>query len=236
MLIRTVITFTFFLCFCCCSEAPKEDQKNIRSDEEINTEKTIPEDTQYESYEKFILFFGNSLSAGYGLKEGESFPDRIQERLDSLGYRYKVVNAGVSGETTADGAGRINWVLGQDIDIFVLELGGNDILRGLDINYTEKNLRTIIESVRTKDPEIKIILAGMQSPPNMGEAYSKALADLYPRLANEYDVGLIPFLLDIVGGNPEFNQPDAIHPNVEGAKIVANTVWKTLVSYLEKEN
>lgn len=219
-----------------CSETPKEDRSRFEYEEGEGMGKIIPDDTAYEDYNKFILFFGNSLSAGYGLAEGESFPDRIQEKLDSFGYRYKVVNAGVSGETTADGAGRIDWVLGQDMDIFVLELGGNDILRGVDLEYTEKNLRTIIERVRSKDPNIQIILAGMQAPPNMGMEYSKGLAALYPQLAKEYDAGLIPFLLDIVGGNPDLNQPDAIHPNVEGARIVANTVWKTLEQYLEKEN
>ena len=236
MNLRISIHIFILTCIWGCSEAPKAVQQPDEAYEETTHGEIIPDEKKYDSYDKFILFFGNSLSAGYGLEEGESFPDRIQEKLDSFGYRYKVVNAGVSGETTADGAGRIDWVLGQDIDIFVLELGGNDILRGLDINYTEKNLRTIIESVRAKDPDIQIILAGMQAPPNMGQDYSKALADLYPNLAKEYNIGLIPFLLDKVGGNPEYNQPDAIHPNVEGAKIVANTVWKTLEGYLEKEN
>jgi len=213
-----------------CSESKIKQTKDQSKEpsEEVTEEERIAK-----ADDKIILFFGNSLSAGYGLDEGESFPDRIQETIDSLDLGYTVVNAGNSGETTAGGAGRIDWVLNQEIDIFVLELGGNDLLRGIDVANTEANLKAIIDKVKAKNDDIQIILAGMQAPPNMGDDYTQQFAAIYPRLAKEYDIGLIPFLLDEVGGNPKFNQPDGIHPNVEGAKIVAGTVWKTIKGYLE---
>ena len=215
----------------CSDSTPKNDgRNNDRKEEKGTVEREVREANKED---KIILFFGNSLSAGYGLDEGQSFPDRIQETIDSLHLKYTVVNAGISGETTAGGAGRIDWVLNQDIDIFILELGGNDLLRGIDVKNTEANLREIIEKVSAKDKDIQIILAGMQAPPNMGNDYTNQFAAIYSRLAKEYNIGLIPFLLDQVGGNPQLNQPDGIHPNIEGAKIVAATVWGTLEDYLK---
>ncbi len=181
-----------------------------------------------------IIFFGNSLSAGYGLEPEESFPSLIQDRLDSLGYSYQVVNAGVSGETTSGGLARIDWVLSQPVDIFILELGGNDGLRGIDPVQTRRNLQAIIDKVRSKYPDARIILAGMMVPPNMGPDYSAAFSRIYPELARENDVALIPFLLEGVGGEPELNQPDGIHPNAEGARIVADNVWKVLEEMVGK--
>lgn len=213
-----------------CGDAEPNQAKNR---EKESTDLEIKEERVAKANDKIILFFGNSLSAGYGLDEGESFPDRIQETIDSLELNYIVVNAGYSGETTAGGVGRIDWVLGQEIDIFVLELGGNDLLRGIDVKNTESNLKEIIEKVRAKDSQIQIILAGMQAPPNMGDDYSRQFASIYSRLAKEYKIGLIPFLLKEVGGNPKLNQPDGIHPSEEGARIVAGTVWETLKGYLD---
>lgn len=223
----------FFLVFLsilisCGDSTPKEDKRMSDRKEDIE----MKEERIAEADDQIILFFGNSLSAGYGLEEGQSFPDRIQETIDSLDMNYVVVNAGNSGETTAGGAGRIDWVLNQPIDIFVLELGGNDLLRGIDVKNTESNLREIIEKVVAKNKDIQIILAGMQAPPNMGNDYTRQFATIYPKLAQEYNIGLIPFLLDKVGGNPSLNQPDGIHPSVEGAKIVAETVWVTLKDFL----
>lgn len=177
---------------------------------------------------KNILIFGNSLTAGYGLEPAEAFPAQIQNRLDSLKLPYKIINAGLSGETTSGGNSRIDWVLRNPIDIFILELGGNDGLRGIPATETRKNLQSMIDKVKTKYPEAKIILAGMQVPPSMGKKYADEFRVIYPELAKKNNVGLIPFLLENVGGEVKLNQKDGIHPNVEGAKIVADNVWKVL--------
>ena len=182
--------------------------------------------------EKVILFFGNSLTAGYGLAEEESFPSLIQGKIDEQGLAYKVVNAGLSGETSAGGLGRIDWVLNQPVDLFVLELGPNDALRGLDLGETRKNLRQILERVQATHPGIPMIVVGMMAPPNMGADFTNEFASIYPDLASEYDAGLVPFLLEGVAGDPDLNLNDGIHPNAEGQKIVASNVWQVLESYL----
>lgn len=151
----------------------------------------------------------------------------IQERLDSLGYEYNVINAGVSGETTASGLSRVEWVVKrQPVEIFILELGGNDGLRGIKPEETNKNLRAIIDKVRKIHPDVKILLAGMMVPPNMGQAYAEEFQKIFPKIAEEKNVNLIPFLLKDVGGEADLNLPDGIHPTPEGHKIVAETVWK----------
>ena len=201
----------------------------------VAEEKTKETNMSTEAHQKNkrIIFFGNSLTAGYGLdNEGQAFPSLIQNRIDSLGLPYTAVNAGLSGETTAGGNSRISWVLRQQIDIFVLELGANDVLRGLDLDATEKNLRAIMDKVRKKYPEVKIILAGMMAPPNMGQDYATRFNDIYPRLAKEYNAGLIPFLLQDVATFSHLNLGDGIHPNAEGYKIVAENVWGVLEGYL----
>jgi acyl-CoA thioesterase-1 len=175
-----------------------------------------------------ILFFGNSLTAGYGVDPTEAFPALIQEKLDSLHLSYKVINAGVSGETTSGGLGRIDWILKQPPAVFVLELGGNDGLRGIPLTETKKNLQLIIDRVKQRNSSTKIILAGMMLPPNMGNQYTHAFQQIYPSLATANQVDLIPFLLEGVGGNPALNQADGIHPTSEGHKIVAENVWKVL--------
>ena len=177
---------------------------------------------------KNILFFGNSLTAGYGLDPSEAFPALIQSKLDSLGYPYKVINAGLSGETSAGGKNRIEWVLNQPVDIFLLELGGNDGLRGIPVSETEKNLQAIIDKVRTKYPAAQLILLGIQVPPNMGERYSTAFRTVFRELAKKNKLRFLPFLLEGVGGVPELNQNDGIHPTATGHKIVAENVWKVL--------
>lgn len=180
----------------------------------------------------YIVFYGNSLTAGYQLEEDRAFPALIQRRIDSLGYDYTVVNAGLSGETSAGGAGRIDWVMQQPVDIFVLELGANDALRGLDLTATKENLRAILDRVVEVNPNVELIIAGMKAPPNMGPEYTREFNAIFPALAREHDAGLIPFLLAGVASQPELNLEDGIHPNVEGHKIVMENVWTVLKDYL----
>jgi acyl-CoA thioesterase-1 len=160
----------------------------------------------------------------------EGFPNRIQLKMDSLGLDYKVINSGLSGETTAGGRNRLDWVLNQAVDIFVLELGANDGLRGIPLTETRANLQAMIDMVRAKNPQTKIVLAGMQIPPNLGKDYTTDFKNIYPELATANDVALIPFLLEGVAGVPELNLEDGIHPTAEGQKIVAKTVWNVLQS------
>ena len=183
---------------------------------------------------KTILVFGDSLTAGYGLDDpSEAFPGVIKAKLDSLKLPYTVVNAGVSGETSAGGLGRIDWILKQKPDIFLLELGANDGLRGNSVAQTITNLQAIIDKVKAKYPTTKIILLGMQVPPSMGQQYVNDFKKMYPDLAAKNHVRLVPFLLDGVGGNPKLNQADGIHPTAAGAKIVAGNVWKVLQPELQ---
>ena len=177
---------------------------------------------------KTILFFGNSLTAGYGLEITDAFPALIQKKLDSLNLPFQVVNAGVSGETSAGGASRVDWILKQPVDIFVLELGANDGLRGIPVEETRKNLQSIIDKVKAKYPQAKIVLAGMQVPPNMGQQYAADFRTLFPQLAQKNDAALVPFLLEGVGGVTKLNLQDGIHPTAEGHQILAENVWQVL--------
>ncbi len=181
---------------------------------------------------KTILFLGDSLTAGYGLYPEEAYPALIQEKIEKAGLPYRVVNAGLSGDTTAGGLRRTDWLLRQKVDILVLALGANDGLRGLTVESTRQNLEAIIERMRSKNPEVKILLAGMQIPPNLGAEHTTAFREIYPSLAEKNDVGLIPFLLEGVAADPELNQADRIHPNVQGQEIVAKTVWHYLEDLL----
>ena len=183
--------------------------------------------------EKTILFFGNSLTAGYGLDDiSESFPSLIQDKIDSLHLDYTTINGGVSGETSAGGNSRIDFLLKQRIDVFVLELGANDGLRGISPNETIKNLQSIIDKVKTKYPEAKLVLLGMQVPPNLGKDYTNRFKEIYPNLAAKNNMALVPFLLEGVGGVASLNQADGIHPTAAGDKIVAENVWKVLKDVL----
>jgi acyl-CoA thioesterase I len=181
---------------------------------------------------KQIVFFGNSITAGYGLDPSACFTSLIQKRIDSLKIPFRVVNAGLSGETSAGGASRIDWVLHQRVDIFVLELGGNDGLRGISMQETAQNLQAIIDKVRQKSPTIKLVIAGMEIPPNLGISYAKDFHDLFPRLANKNGAYLIPFLLEGVGGVDSLNQRDGIHPNEKGERIVEENAWHVLKGIL----
>ncbi|WP_037315083.1 arylesterase [Salegentibacter sp. Hel_I_6] len=220
--------FSIFIMISCGENAEKKSEEKSKEETQTETKSEVSE-------KNVILFFGNSLTAGMGLEASEAFPALIQNRLDSLNYNYEVVNAGLSGETTASGKNRIEWVLKQNVDIFVLELGANDGLRGIPIAETRRNLQDIIDTVKEKNPDTKIVLAGMQIPPNMGEEYTTDFRNIFPELAEENNVELIPFLLEGVAGDPELNQQDGIHPTAEGYKIVADNVWDVLEDVVEKE-
>lgn len=185
--------------------------------------------------QKTILFFGDSITAGYGLTEEEAFPAIIQQKIDSLGMNYKVVNSGLSGETTAGGLRRIDWVLQQHVDIFVLELGGNDGLRGIDPENSKQNLQGIIDIVRDTYPDAEILLTGMEAPPNMGQTYTSEFREIYRELSSTNDVEYMPFILEGVAGESEFNQSDGIHPTAKGHQIIAENLWNYLKPMLSEE-
>ncbi len=215
-----------------CGDAPQETSLADNSKEKTNPPSPIKEEEKKEEKKKRLVFFGNSLTAGYGLDPDQSFTSLIQKRIDSLALDYEVINAGLSGETTAGGASRIDWILKQPIDVFVLELGGNDGLRGIDPESSFKNLQSIIDKVREKNPATKIVLAGMEAPPNMGEEFTATFRAMYPKLAKMNNTYLIPFLLENVGGIPELNQADGIHPTAKGNIIITETIWKVLKDIL----
>ena len=180
-----------------------------------------------------ILAFGDSLTEGYGLEKSQSYPSLLQERLKEKGYNYRVVNAGISGDTTAGGATRISAALTDDnVRVMILELGANDMLRGQDLNNTKKNLAAIIEKAQAN--KVEVILAGMEAPTNFGEDYQRAFHNLFVDLAKQYKLKLIPFFLTNVAGKSELNQGDGIHPNVQGVKIVLDNVWQVLEPVLKK--
>ncbi len=179
-----------------------------------------------------IVAFGDSLTAGYGLTEEQSYTALLQRKLDVAGYRYRVVNAGVSGDTSAGGARRIDWALEGNVKFLILELGGNDGLRGLPVAEMKKNLASIIERAQARN--VTVILAGMEAPPNLGGDYTAQFRHAFRDLAKKYNVKLIPFVLEGVGGLAEMNQPDGIHPNAEGEKILTETVWRALEPMLKK--
>ncbi|MCP9440231.1 MAG: arylesterase [Nitrospira sp.] len=181
-----------------------------------------------------IIAFGDSLTAGLGVRSQDAYPAQLQRRLEELGFRYQVINAGVSGETTAGGLRRVPWVLSAKPDIVILELGANDGLRGLSLEQTKNNLGRIIQQLRQAD--VTVILAGMKLPPNYGEEYTKQFEVIYPALAAQHRIPLIPFFLDGVAGSTALNQADGIHPTREGYKIIVEHVLPVLVPVLEKHN
>ena len=182
---------------------------------------------------KRILVVGDSIAAGYGLDLEDAFPALLEEKVRRAGLNYVVVNAGLSGDTTAGGLRRIAWLLRQPVDLLLLELGGNDGLRGISPAETEKNLKGIIDKVREKYPSAQIVIAGMQMPENMGAEYTSKFREVFGRVAKEKKAALVPFLLEGVGGKTDLNQADRIHPTAEGHRIIAETVWKVLKPLLE---
>ncbi len=184
---------------------------------------------------KTILFFGDSITIGYGLEASQAYPALVQEKIEAAKLPYRVVNAGLSGDTTAAGVERLRWTLKRKADVLVLALGANDGLRGIPPQTAKENLRKMIRLAREKNPDTVIVLAGMKMPPNYGTAYTEGFAKIYPQLAKEENVRLVPFLLDGVGGVDKFNLPDRIHPNAEGQALIAETVWKALKPVLTRE-
>ncbi len=238
MIQRCILLFCCLVIFSCADDASTTAMANEQvattetpapSAEKAAQEKIKEQLNKNRNRKKQIVFFGNSLSAGYGLDQPQlGFVGLIATRMFDAQVDYQVVNGGLSGETTAGGVERVDWYLRSPMSIFVLELGGNDGLRGIDPAETKKNLQTIIDKVRTKSPDTKIVLAGMEAPPNMGEKFTKNFRNLYKELAKENDIALIPFLLEGVAGDPKLNLPDGIHPNEEGHRIVTNTIWHTI--------
>jgi acyl-CoA thioesterase I len=183
-----------------------------------------------------ILFLGDSITAGYGLELSQAYPGLIQKKIDANGWDFKVVNAGQSGDTTAGGLARLDWLLNNRVEVLVLELGGNDGLRGLSVPEIKKNLQAIIDRTKARYPEAKIVIAGMKVPPNMGGDYGRRFDAVFPELAKTNNAALIPFILKGVGGMREMNLPDGIHPTAKGHEIVAENVWKVLEPVLRPLN
>ncbi|MCY7346716.1 MAG: arylesterase [Pyrinomonadaceae bacterium] len=208
-----------------CGVSTAEQQTNKRVD------KKPP--AQIVSDKPKIIAFGDSLTAGFGLAEKESYPYLLQERLKADGYNYEVINAGVSGETSLGGLERIDWVLEQDnAQILVLELGANDLLRGLPVAKMKENLETIIKKAQAKN--VKILLCGMLAPPTMGAQYQREFVAVFPDLASEYKLAFLPFVLEGIALDPKLNQADGIHPNAEGSKVLTANVYKALQPILKK--
>lgn len=180
-----------------------------------------------------ILFVGTSLTAGLGLDPDSAYPLQIQRMIDSAGMKYDVVNAGVSGETSSDLLGRLDWLMRQPFDVVVIETGANDGLRGISIDAMQRNIQQTIERIRQARPAARIVLVQMEALPNMGKTYTQRFRDAFPQVAKSNHVVLLPFLLDGVAGRSELNQADGVHPNYEGERIVARNIWKGLKPLLQ---
>ena len=186
------------------------------------------------SEKKTIVFLGDSLTAGLGVQPSEAFPALIGDKIRAAGLPFEIQNAGLSGDTSAGALRRTDWMLQRPIDVLVVALGGNDGLRGLPVKSLKANLQAIIDKAKAKNPDVKIVVAGMQIPPNMGAGYAEDFVKVYAELARENNAVLIPFLLEGVGGNRDLNQPDLIHPTAAGHRIIADLVWRTLEPILRK--
>ncbi|MFM8360363.1 MAG: arylesterase, partial [Verrucomicrobiota bacterium] len=181
-----------------------------------------------------LLVLGDSLGAGYGVEPGEGWPARLQHRIDTARLPFRVVNASVSGDTTAGGLRRLEWPLKRRVDVLLVELGGNDGLRGLSPAATRSNLTSILQRTRAAWPEAALVVAGMQMPPNMGPEYEAAFQRVFPEVAQQQKATLVPHLLEGVGGVPEMNQPDLIHPTAAGHDLVASNVWTAVEPLLRR--
>jgi acyl-CoA thioesterase-1 len=233
-ILKILYFHSLLICLCVACQSNNTDKQNTSTAQQSVETPSAP--SAADAAPKTILFFGNSITAGYGLEPSQAFPALIQQKIDSAGWNYTVINSGLSGETTAGGKNRIGWVLRQKVDVFVLELGGNDGLRGVELESTRKNLQAIIDTVRAKNPDVQIVLAGMQIPPNMGPDYTSKFRTIFPELAQKNNLPLIPFLLEGVGGIAKLNLPDGIHPTPEGHQIVAENVWKVLEPILRQQS
>ena len=224
MLRINIVSFLSIMMFLAACSNDKTPKNQIGKDSINQKSKT----TEQTSDKKNILFFVTSLTAGYGLDPTEAYPALIQQKIDSLKLPYKVINGGLSGETSAAGKSRIDWLLKQPVSIFVLELGANDGLRGIDVEETIANLQAIINKVKANNPDVKLVMEGMQMPPNMGETYTSEFKAIFKDLAEKNDMAYVPFLLESVGGIPKLNQNDGIHPTAKGHQILAENVWVIL--------
>ncbi len=181
-----------------------------------------------------ILFLGDSLTAGLGVEPTQAYPALIEKKIREKNLPFEVINAGISGDTSAGGLARLDWALQKKIDVLVLALGANDGLRGLPVAQMKFNLQQIIDRVKAKNPQVKIVIAGMRMPPNLGGDYAASFAQVYPELAKANNAALVPFLLEGVGGHADLNQADHIHPTVAGHEVVAQNVWLVLEPILTK--
>jgi acyl-CoA thioesterase-1 len=230
-----ILKFCYFIIilFSCSCGDDNSSKQTVKKEKTVTTTAKASDSTKT----KTMLCFGDSITAGYGLNDAnDAYPALLQAKMDSLDLDYTVINLGLSGETSAGGKSRIDWVLNQDIDIFLLELGANDGLRGVPLSETRSNLQAIIDAVATKNPKTKIILAGMELPPNMGQEYTSEFRKIFAELAQKNDVTFIPFILKNVGGIAELNQADGIHPTAEGHKRIAHTVWEVLDPMVSPHN
>ena len=191
-------------------------------------------ETPVPARKKTVLFLGDSLTAGLGVQPAEAFPALIAEKIREAGLPFEIENAGLSGDTSAGGLRRIDWLLQRPIDVLFLELGANDGLRGQQLKSLKANLQAIIDKTRAKNPQVKIVIAGMQVPPNLGAEYASGFERVFVEVAKENNAGLIPFLLEGVGGNRELNQQDLIHPSAAGHRLIAELVWRTLEPILRQ--
>ena len=228
------LALVFIASLACNSSAPDGSQRSSSNDRTMDIERTVPFDNNYQDTCPLIVFLGDSVTFGLGLPPHEAYPSIIQELIDAEGYRYKVHNASVSGDTTAGGLRRLSWVLDGDIHVLVIALGANDGLRGLSIAQMQENLSGIIEEAKSKD--ILVLLTGMEALPNLGSLYANDFRVVFRDLADEYDVILLPFLLEGVAGNVGLNQADGIHPNTKGAQMIAEMVWLTLKPMLRMDS
>lgn len=184
---------------------------------------------------KRIVILGDSITAGYGLNPSLAYPALLQKKINKANLDYKIINAGISGDTTSGGVRRLDWVLGKGADVLMIALGGNDGLRGVASKQVRDNLNAMIQRARAKSPDIQILIAGMQMPGSMGANYAKQFSAIFSEVAEKNKVDLIPFLLDGVGGVEKYNQPDLIHPTAEGQEKIAETVWEVLKPMLKGE-
>jgi acyl-CoA thioesterase-1 len=191
-----------------------------------------PQAPRTEDQRPKVVLLGDSLTAGLGLVETQSYPGLLQQKMEQDGFDFEVVNAGVSGDTSAGGLRRLDWILQEDVRVLVVALGANDGLRGLPVNEMKQNLGQIIETARARN--IVVVLAGMEAPPNYGSEYASSFRQAFRDIAQKHRVVFIPFLLDKVAGEPALNQPDGIHPNARGAEIIAGTVWTVLKPLLDQ--
>ncbi len=224
LLLGPLFLGSLWLCSTACSERLEPPSASAPAKETVSP-------PLIEERGPLVIFLGDSLTAGYGLSAEQAYPALIEAYLNETGQQVRVVNAGISGDTTAGGLARLDWLLRQQPDILVVCLGANDGLRGVPLDSSEVNLRSIVEQAQAQD--IQVLLAGMLIPPNYGPDYAERFAAIYPRLAKEFDVPLIPFLLEGVAAHPELNLPDGIHPTAEGQRIVAETVLPFLAPLVE---